>query len=212
MKCKYCELHYHIIYYLVKRMCYFQHAYYRSKSTKLRTLTEAEAEAEGNEYVSDHDDAPADSLDFMDFPEEVELENEAVKRANEPPKMKSEQGADNPHWSIHQYSVAGQATVESSTIINEVPDEEWFDNYLKEGRIKNIPYEDIKDKDVANPLGRGDTATVYRAKWDNTEVALKQFFETRIFFHEIRIVHEIGSHPNIIVVYGVTRYVLFISC
>ncbi|RUS18208.1 hypothetical protein BC937DRAFT_89035 [Endogone sp. FLAS-F59071] len=155
-----------------------------------------EAEGEGNDT----------SVGLFDLEDEFEkAEEEAVKRANEPQKLKIEQGVDNPHWSIHQYFIAEQETVDSLVTINDALEEElqaWFDKHLEEGIITNIPYEDIQDKDVANVLGRGDTASVYRATWNKTEIALKQFFERRLFLREIRAVYEIGSHRNIIVVYG----------
>ncbi|RUS15991.1 kinase-like domain-containing protein, partial [Endogone sp. FLAS-F59071] len=148
-----------------------------------------------------------------EYVEENIIRDDDIKNAIEEEKQKAEQKADNHHWLIHQHFASNESYTEfiesreilkhSWTVLDAESDKTWFDEALQDNLIKVIPYDDV-EKDSANPLGRGDNGSVYSAMWNKLMVAIKVFYKSSTFYHEMRILNTIGEHDNIIHVLGVT--------
>ncbi|RUS14333.1 kinase-like domain-containing protein, partial [Endogone sp. FLAS-F59071] len=136
----------------------------------------------------------------------------AARRKIEKERLETVQKADDRHWLVHQYGAPVQCTtdIRSVEILHQPEatiegDCEWFRNSIAQSLIQTIPYSDIQDKDFAHPLGRGDSGSVYSAKWNHKMVAIKEFHNEATFWHEIRVIYTLSSHPNIVKVLAVTR-------
>lgn len=152
------------------------------------------------------------SQKYVQEEENIKREDD-IKNAIEEEKQKAEQKADNHHWLIHQHFASNESYTEfiesreflkhSRTALDAESDKTWFDEALQDNLIEVIPYDDV-EKDSANPLGRGDNGSVYSAMWNELMVAIKVFYKSSTFYHEMRILKTIGEHDNIIHVLGAT--------
>ncbi|RUS20992.1 kinase-like domain-containing protein [Endogone sp. FLAS-F59071] len=78
----------------------------------------------------------------------------------------------------------------------------WVLEAVSMGELRDIPYEELQKDSV---VGRGNYGTVYHAKWDELDVAIKEYSHSEDLVHDAQVFVLLGRHANIISLLGVTK-------
>lgn len=172
------------------------------------SLTRAHSNSsEDNVQNSNNDDELAKEIkDLGKIIAREENTRAIIQKAN----LKFEEKACDPHWLVHQCNAPGQNMTDlMSSIEFENTRAVYSDNAFQQWfcglQVPLIHYDEIRGKDIVNPLGRGNTGSVYSAMWKGQKVAIKDFQERSALYHELDVINSAGYHPNIVRVLGVTR-------